>query len=106
MAPKENRGSEDDNVIRFDFRDELKKQRGKQRRKAWILGLGAFSIVFAGGMLALNWPTLGSSSLTSSELTPKFSLVAERSEEHTSELQSLMRISYAVFTLQKTNTTH
>src|SRR3546814_3316036 len=27
-----------------------------------------------------------------------------RSEEHTSELQSLMRISYAVFCLQKTNT--
>src|SRR3546814_2024998 len=27
----------------------------------------------------------------------------ERSEEHTSELQSLMRISYAVFFLQKTN---
>src|SRR3546814_9637985 len=29
---------------------------------------------------------------------------AGRSEEHTSELQSLMRISYAVFCLQKTNT--
>src|SRR3546814_1319497 len=28
-----------------------------------------------------------------------------RSEEHTSELQSLMRISYAVFCLQKTYTT-
>src|SRR3546814_8070625 len=28
----------------------------------------------------------------------------ERSEEHTSELQSLMRISYAVFCLQKKNT--
>src|SRR3546814_4328229 len=27
-----------------------------------------------------------------------------RSEEHTSELQSLMRISYAVFSLNKTNT--
>src|SRR3546814_8839131 len=27
-----------------------------------------------------------------------------RSEEHTSELQSLMRISYAVFCLHKTNT--
>jgi micrococcal nuclease len=48
----------DDNVIRFDFRGELKKQRDKRRRKEWILGLGAFSIVFAGGMLALNWPTL------------------------------------------------
>src|SRR3546814_9464190 len=28
-----------------------------------------------------------------------------RSEEHTSELQSLMRISYAVFCLKKTNST-
>src|SRR3546814_5210275 len=31
--------------------------------------------------------------------------VAGRSEEHTSELQSLMRISYAVFCLKKKNTT-
>src|SRR3546814_4390313 len=29
-----------------------------------------------------------------------------RSEEHTSELQSLMRISYAVFCLKKKNYTH
>src|SRR3546814_7296221 len=29
-----------------------------------------------------------------------------RSEEHTSELQSLMRISYAVFCLKKKNNTH
>src|SRR3546814_4137101 len=29
----------------------------------------------------------------------------DRSEEHTSELQSLMRISYAVFCLNKKNTT-
>src|SRR3546814_4779228 len=29
----------------------------------------------------------------------------KRSEEHTSELQSLMRISYAVFCLKKKNTT-
>src|SRR3546814_3683090 len=31
-------------------------------------------------------------------------LAAQRSEEHTSELQSLMRISYAVFCLKKKNT--
>src|SRR3546814_1884097 len=30
--------------------------------------------------------------------------IGERSEEHTSELQSLMRISYAVFCLKKKNT--
>src|SRR3546814_6466005 len=31
--------------------------------------------------------------------------IAQRSEEHTSELQSLMRISYAVFCLKKKKTT-
>src|SRR3546814_5243402 len=31
--------------------------------------------------------------------------IADRSEEHTSELQSLMRISYAVFCLKKQKTT-
>src|SRR3546814_2684942 len=33
-----------------------------------------------------------------------FAAAALRSEEHTSELQSLMRISYAVFCLKKKNT--
>src|SRR3546814_7621871 len=33
-------------------------------------------------------------------------LVGERSEEHTSELQSLIRISYAVFCLTKKKTHH
>src|SRR3546814_7266781 len=33
--------------------------------------------------------------------THHFVLLARRSEEHTSELQSLMRISYAVFCLKK-----
>src|SRR3546814_10739289 len=32
-------------------------------------------------------------------------VIAARSEEHTSELQSLMRISYAVFCLKKKKTT-
>src|SRR3546814_7336729 len=35
----------------------------------------------------------------------KAGLEVTRSEEHTSELQSLMRISYAVFCLKKTNIT-
>src|SRR3546814_1574487 len=33
-------------------------------------------------------------------------IVADRSEEHTSELQSIMRSSYAVFCLKKKKTTH
>src|SRR3546814_5764598 len=39
---------------------------------------------------------------TLNETTPTF---LDRSEEHTSELQSLMRISYAVFCLKKNNNT-
>src|SRR3546814_1812259 len=34
-------------------------------------------------------------------LEPELIILDERSEEHTSELQSLMRISYAVFCLKK-----
>src|SRR3546814_1714907 len=34
---------------------------------------------------------------------PTSQILADRSEEHTSELQSLMRISYAVFCLKKKN---
>src|SRR3546814_1266653 len=44
------------------------------------------------------------------EIVPTEEVVArlarERSEEHTSELQSLMRISYAVFCLKKKKTTY
>src|SRR3546814_3594041 len=36
---------------------------------------------------------------------PRAQGLAQRSEEHTSELQSLMRISYAVFCLKKKNQT-
>src|SRR3546814_8436335 len=38
--------------------------------------------------------------------TPMTTPSPSRSEEHTSELQSLMRISYDVFCLQKKNYTH
>src|SRR3546814_3672345 len=37
------------------------------------------------------------------KLPPKVCQMQDRSEEHTSELQSLMRISYAVFCLKKKN---
>src|SRR3546814_2892014 len=39
-------------------------------------------------------------------LLPDGRISGARSEEHTSELQSLMRISYAVFCLKKNNTHH
>src|SRR3546814_9505287 len=42
---------------------------------------------------------------TSMRLSHAYPPEQQRSEEHTSELQSLMRISYAVFCLKKKNTT-
>src|SRR3546814_3341196 len=39
-------------------------------------------------------------------LIERLEISEHRSEEHTSELQSLMRISYAVFCLKKKNTTN
>src|SRR3546814_5929537 len=50
-------------------------------------------VVWALGGLVYTWPKLCRRELWS------------RSEEHTSELQSLMRISYAVFCLKKKNIT-
>src|SRR3546814_5163397 len=47
------------------------------------------------------WRTM---SRTAIAITASCSTTPTRSEEHTSELQSLMRISYAVFCLKKKNT--
>src|SRR3546814_3376259 len=52
--------------------------------------------VNAGQLKALNAGELGVV-----QLDGRYLLVAARSEEHTSELQSLMRISYAVLCLKK-----
>src|SRR3546814_8875237 len=48
------------------------------------------------------WRTSGGYRLEGAEAF--FTYLLNRSEEHTSELQSLMRISYAVFCLKKKNT--
>src|SRR3546814_8433970 len=60
-----------------------------------------------GMMPALPWPRPGAR-LPAQPLATRRVLLPgceqrERSEEHTSELQSLMRISYAVFCLKKKN---
>src|SRR3546814_6864191 len=47
-----------------------------------------------------------SASINSIIVTIKAGILVMRSEEHTSELQSLMRISYAVFCLKKKNKHH
>src|SRR3546814_3380188 len=58
-------------------------------------GLGGF----AGGLLGVRVQALGRRRPRSDDRLP------QRSEEHTSELQSLMRISYAVFCLKKKKNT-
>src|SRR3546814_1635340 len=69
-------------------------------RSKWRIQLGAFSNEANArrlwGRLQPRVSTLGS----------RQSYFVKRSEEHTSELQSLMRISYAVFCLKKKNKQH
>src|SRR3546814_4659385 len=62
-------------------------------------GLGAVRAGTAMGSAASTAYTLGQEGAGSSSVGAGL-----RSEEHTSELQSLMRISYAVFCLKKKNT--
>src|SRR3546814_6574396 len=49
---------------------------------------------------------IGKGSTSAPRATATSTEVVKRSEEHTSELQSLMRISYAVFCLKKKKNTH
>src|SRR3546814_9113265 len=65
--------------------DRLRAVRAMQRRRSWCRTQGTQLVQ------------------SQDEAKP---LSATRSEEHTSELQSLMRISYAVFCLKKKKNTH
>src|SRR3546814_2624589 len=72
--------------------DPIRELRDFNRKPVWLaLGIGA--IGFAGMFCVFSYlaPTM----------TQVTGLPESRSEEHTSELQSLMRISYAVFCLKK-----
>src|SRR3546814_8035072 len=67
----------------------------------WLVGLAAVAIALSGAIgvyhagVEYHW-WAGATACTAT-----FSGTGDRSEEHTSELQSLMRISYAVFCLKK-----
>src|SRR3546814_4537143 len=60
-------------------------------------------ILMPGEELPADWPAAGT---TGYEVGRLLCALQIRSEEHTSELQSLMRISYAVFCLKQINRTH
>src|SRR3546814_8215734 len=64
-----------------------------------FMAKGAFNTTFMTGDEFRSW--VAKAAATHEDLMTKAGFVAKRSEEHTSELQSLMRISYAVFCLKK-----
>src|SRR3546814_2164286 len=77
---------------------DARRQRGADGR-GWLAGVQAAG---AGGLLVA---LLGDFSAPAARYNwPLPAHARSRSEEHTSELQSLMRISYAVCCLKKTNT--
>src|SRR3546814_8902657 len=68
--------------------------------------LVCFVFTVAGAPMVLSFfqgwaPPLIVDTIASFSFLTHFNAITERSEEHTSELQSLMRISYAVFCLKK-----
>src|SRR3546814_5932467 len=73
--------------------------------KAGVLGLAkAMAREFGPDNIRVNCVTPGliETDITGGKLTDEMRTeILKRSEEHTSELQSLMRISYAVFCLKK-----
>src|SRR3546814_4446547 len=88
------------------------------RRDAEAIGIDVDSLPIggmartAGGDVPMRTVTLGSVVVEGIEVRQVPAAVIDadmgvsRSEEHTSELQSLMRISYAVFCLKKKNYTN
>src|SRR3546814_1821915 len=88
---------------------------GHAKRPAMILRSAPASSMHSAKLVTMERATrrgsasnVGSRRISGSprELKRQVSQHARRSEEHTSELQSLMRISYAVFCLKKKNTIH
>src|SRR3546814_2157325 len=81
-------------------RDENKRPCARFGRSLWRSRVRGGGWVDAPGQ---PWPS-GSSVVALISDSATVELISCRSEEHTSELQSLMRISYAVFCLQKKKT--
>src|SRR3546814_6782938 len=63
--------------------------------------IGGFAATRSSGQSSAGYGRFDSMVVGLTVATPQGTLELGRSEEHTSELQSLMRISYAVFCLKK-----
>src|SRR3546814_9804599 len=64
------------------------------------------TVTYFVGVPTMSLELMQHSDRDSYDLSSLTDIAAGRSEEHTSELQSLMRISYAVFCLKKKKTKH
>src|SRR3546814_4982316 len=93
-SPKNNSGSQSSWIGRFILKATI-----------FVAGLGLCGALLGSLALALAWPNLPdlSAMIDYRPRVPLRIYTSDRSEEHTSELQSLMRTSYAVFCLQKHN---
>src|SRR3546814_1542601 len=79
-------------------------QAGRRSRLWWRAILdqfGAADVLIAVAALHHQWPGGPIKGEFTARYGPDNRFLGRRSEEHTSELQSLMRISYAVFCLKK-----
>src|SRR3546814_7492212 len=74
-----------------------------QWRSSWLSreGVAAVATFLPVGLFALCWVIWQTNQGAAAALGLVASLACARSDEHTSELQSLMRNSYSVFSLQK-----
>src|SRR3546814_4189731 len=84
-------GPESRCVVPWTSFSEPEPQPDGSRPPAWFALAEDRPLAFFAGIWVQGWTSVRK--------------VRERSEEHTSELQSLMRISYAVFCLKKKNIT-
>src|SRR3546814_10759442 len=91
----------------FDLRpiDGLTLTAGIRRTKDFRSSTSATTLVpFPGVEVPLGGATVsGTFKATTWNLNALYEINRDRSDEHTSELKSLMRISYAVFCLKKNN---
>src|SRR3546814_5360597 len=89
-------------LFRSHLRYEHREWRGRDGRTYCRKSDGTVGLLIGGAAGALAGRAID----TRGERTTGTVLGAARSEEHTSELQSLMRISYAVFCLKKKKQIH
>src|SRR3546814_1844469 len=85
-------------LFRSDISTGIRTYFGKILYKLFEADHVRMSTILATMRAVACWPTVRRYSVRSIGV---IAATAERSEEHTSELQSLMRISYAVFCLKK-----